>query len=526
MADEHPPGEESDTPHGRQTSVWLASSERTDYAPLDGGLAVDTAVVGGGIAGLTAAFELVEAGQSVAVVERDRILEGTTGHTTAKLTSLHGLVYDHLIDHFDERRARQYARANEAAIDAVEATVGEYGIDCDFERTLAYTYTRSADERGKIRDEVDAARRLDLPATYVESTPLPYDVAAAVRFDDQARFHPRSYLLALAREVDGADGSHVFERTRATDVSGGRRPQVSTDRGTVRADDVVVATHFPIRDHALYFARLYPKRSYVLDVRLRGDAPEGMYYRQDEPYFSVRPRPTGDESTVLLGGQNHRTGSGGSTADRYRRLERQARERFDVESVEYRWSTQDYVSVDAVPFVGKGAPFDEHVYLATGFGGWGMTNGTAAGMILADRILGRANPWSEVYRPTRFDFSASKRDLFEHNTHAMKHFFGDRLGASPTVDVSDIDRGEGGVVDADGDPVGVYRDEDGEYRAVSAVCPHMGCHVEWNDGERSWDCPCHGSRFGYDGSVIDTPAVDDLETYDEDELTFVDADRE
>jgi len=526
MASERGSGEESAAPPDRDTSVWLASSERTDYAPLDGGLAVDTAVVGGGIAGLTTAFELVEAGQSVAVVERDRVLEGVTGHTTAKLTSLHGLVYDHLIDHFEERRARRYARANEAAIDAIESTVEEYDVDCDFERTPAYTYTGSADGQGKIRDEVDAARRLDLPASYTESTPLPFDVAAAVRFEDQARFHPRKYLLALAREIDDADGSHVFERTRATDVSGGRRPQVSTDRGTVRAEDVVVATHFPIHDRAFYFARLYPKRSYVLDLRLEDDAPEGMYYRPEEPYFSVRPRPTGEDSSVLVGGQNHRTGHGGSTADRYRRLERQARERFDVDSVEHRWSTQDYVSVDKVPFVGQHSPLGEHVYLATGFGGWGMTNGTAAGMVLADQILGRPNRWSEVYRPTRFDFGASKRDLFEHNAHSMKHFFEDYLGTAPAVDVSDIGRGEGGVVDADGEAVGVYRDDDGEYHAVSAVCPHMGCHVEWNDGERSWDCPCHGSRFEFDGSVIDTPAVDGLERYDEEELTFIGGGRE
>ena len=528
MAGERPPGEERATPPGegdrggkeRGTSVWLDSSERTDYPPLDGGTEVDTAIVGGGIAGLATAFELLEAGQSVAIVERGRIVEGTTGYTSAKLTSQHGLVYDHLLEHFGEREARQYARANEAAIDAVESTVEEYDVDCDFERTPAYTYTESADEVGRIRDEVEAARRLGLPAAYVESVPLPFDVAGAVRFDDQARFHPRNYLLALARRIDEREGSHVFERTRATEVAGGRRPQVSTDRGTVLADDVVVATHFPIHDRALYFARMYPKRSYVLDVRLRGDVPEGMYYRPEEPYFSVRPHPAGEGERVLVGGQNHRTGHGGSTADRYRKLERQARERFDVEAVENRWSTQDFASVDKVPLVGKHSPLSNHVYLATGFGGWGMTSGVAAGAVLADRILDRPNPWDDVFRPTRFDLGASKRDLLEHNTHAMGHFFADHLGISPTVDVSEIGRGEADVVDADGDAVGVYHDEDGEYHAVSAICPHMGCHVEWNDGERSWDCPCHGSRFGYEGSVIDTPAVDGLERYDD--LTFVD----
>jgi Rieske Fe-S protein len=300
---------------------------------------------------------------------------------------------------------------------------------------------------------------------------------------------------------------------------------VSTDRGEVTADDVVVATHFPIYDHALYYARMYPKRSYVLAVEIGGEVPEGMYYYPEEPYFSVRPHPAGEESAMLVGGQNHRTGHGGSTAERYRNLERQARDRFDVESVEYRWSTQDYVSIDKVPFVGEHGPKTDHVYVATGFGGWGMTNGTAAGTMLADRILGRDNAWADAFRPTRFNFDASKEDLLEHNKHAMGHFLEDHLAKPPTADVSDMDPGTAKVVQLEGDSVGIFRDEDGEYHVVSAVCTHMGCRVEWNDGERSWDCPCHGSRFDLDGSVLDTPAVEDLKRYDEDELRFIEVER-
>jgi glycine/D-amino acid oxidase-like deaminating enzyme/nitrite reductase/ring-hydroxylating ferredoxin subunit len=511
MASEDPP---ADPPtDGEETSVWLASSDRTHYTPLDGGLRVDTAVVGGGIAGLTTAYELDAAGQSVAVLERDRIVEGVTGHTTAKLTSLHGLIYDHLLDGFGEDEARQYAAANEAAIDAVESTAEDLGVDCDFERTPAYTYAEPGGDAGAIRDEVDAARRAGLQATYAESTPLPFDVSAAVRVDDQAQFHPRKYLLGLAREVDG-DGSHVFEDTRATDLDPGTPCRVTTDRGTVVAADVVVATNFPTYDRAFYFARLYPKRSYVLAVRLRGETPEGSYYCPEKPYFSVRSLPGDDGPSALVGGQGHRTGHGGSTAKRYRALKRQARNRFDVESVEYQWSTQDFAAVDGVPFVGEHSPLSDRVYVATGFGGWGMTNGTAAGRILADSILGRHNPWADVFRPTRLTVGASTRDLLDHNRHAMRHAVEDHLGRSTTADVQGIGPGDADVVEVDGDPVGVYCDENGEYHAVSAVCPHMGCHVEWNDGERSWDCPCHGSRFDFDGTVLHAPAVDDLERYD------------
>jgi glycine/D-amino acid oxidase-like deaminating enzyme/nitrite reductase/ring-hydroxylating ferredoxin subunit len=507
-------------PPGEAASIWLETTPETDYGALEGDLTVDTAVVGGGIAGLTTASKLESAGQSVAVLERDRIVAGVTGRTTAKLTSQHGLLYDHLLDAVGEAKARQYAEANEWAIDDVASTAAERGIDCEFERAPAYTYARPGEDRERIRAEVEAARTLGLPASYTESAPFPDEVAAAARFDEQAHFNPRKYLLGLAADLDGG-GSHVFEETTARDIEDGEPCRVTTDRGTVTARDVVVATHFPFFDHALYFSRLSPKRSYVLAARLNGDVPAGMYYHDGEPYFSLRPHPTGDESLVLVGGQNHRTGQGGDTTERYRALEAQARDRLDVASIEYRWATQDYTSVDRVPFVGAHAPQVDHVHVATGFGGWGMTNGTAAGRILADRILDRSNPWRAVYRPTRARPSAAK-DLLSHNADAMKHFVSDhlaaRLGSGADADADAVAAGEATVVDSEEGPLGLYRDEDGELHAVSAVCTHLDCLVRWNDAERSWDCPCHGSRFDYDGTVLDTPAVEDLPTRDPDSL--------
>lgn len=497
------------SPEGRHEPVWTATSDRTDYDPLGGDRSVDTAVVGGGIAGITTAAKLDEAGQTVALLERDRILGGATGHTTAKVTSLHGLVYDELLGSFGEEQARQYATANQRAIEDIADTVERRDIDCGFGRAPAYTYVAPDGDRSQLRAEVNAARRLGLPAAYAESTELPYDVGAAIRLDDQAYFHPRQYLLELARGVDEGE-SHVFEGTTVEGVEDGTPCRVSTDRATVRADDVVVASHFPVADDALYFSRMRPKRSYVVAARLAGDPPDGLYYRSGESQFSVRPHAT-DESLVLLGGQNHRTGDGDSTAARYRRLERRARERFDIESIEYRWATQDYVSVDGVPFVGTAAPHLSNVYVATGFGGWGMTNGTAAGRLLADEILGRAPDWGAVFDPNRFKPRASASELLAHNKHTMRHYAEDYLGHTPSLDGADLDPGEAGVYEADDDPVAVYRDEDGEVHVRSAVCPHMGCLVSWNDGEQSWDCPCHGSRFGVDGDVLDTPAVQRLD---------------
>ena len=505
---------ESKDAHGRRRSrgehesIWIDSSPTTEYAPLDGGLRVDTAVIGGGIAGITTAAELKNAGHDVAVLEAERIVTGVTGHTTAKLTSLHGLRYQDLVSNFDTRRARRYGDANEAAIDYVEQTVAEHDIDCDFERTPAFTYVTSRGERERVEAEVAVARQLGLPASLDESPPLPYDVEAAIRFDEQAKFHPRTYLLALAERIPG-DGSYLFEETRALDIDRGAPHEVETERGTVRAEHVVVATHFPMYDHGLYFARMTPTRGYVLAARLEDDAPEGLYYRPGDPYFSVRPHPTGDRSLVLVGGQNHRTGHAENEFDRYRNLEREARSRFDVQSIEYRWSTQDYRSVDGVPFVGRLAPHTNGVYVATGFGGWGLTNGTAAGLLLADLICGTDNEWQTLYSPTRFTPRASAKELIEHNAHSVKHLVQNRLTDSSS-DVLDLSPDEGEVVHHGSSATGVYRDEAGELHAVSAVCPHMGCILRWNDTDPGWDCPCHGSRFAVDGRVIDGPAVEDL----------------
>jgi glycine/D-amino acid oxidase-like deaminating enzyme/nitrite reductase/ring-hydroxylating ferredoxin subunit len=508
--DTHAHGRDEPATDGRHRSLWLDESV-SDYAPLAGDLTVDTVVVGGGIVGLTTAYELATAGQSVALVERDRLLGGTTGHTTAKLTSLHGLRYAGLIERRSERRAREYGRANEAAIDRVERRVDDLGIDCEFERTDAYTYVTDRDRVSAVRDEVRAAKRLDLPASFVESTDLPYEVAGAVRFADQARFDPVAYLRALATATKAADG-RLFERTRATAVSGGSPCRVTTDRGTITADAVVVATNFPITDHAGYFARMSPKRSYVLAVRLQDDPPEGLYYDPTAPYFSVRPRPGGRDSLVLLGGQNHRTGDGDGTAARYRRLESQARDRFSVEAVEYRWATQDFETFDGVPFVGTLPVFDEGVYVATGFGGWGMTNGTAAARLLADRVLGRDSELGRVFRPTRVTLGVEP--FLSHNGTTARQFLTGWFGRRSDLPETALDDGEAGVFQRGDEQVAAYRDDDGQLHAVSAVCPHMGCLVEWNDGERSWDCPCHGSRFDVDGSVLDVPAVDGLRAID------------
>ena len=495
---------------GRPASVWLATTPETEYDQLDGDTSAETVVVGGGIAGLTTATLLAEDGRNVTLIERDRVGVGVTGHTTAKVTAQHGLIYATIARKHDRETARRYAEANKAGMEFVAERVTDHDIDCGFERLPAYTFTESADDIGTIRDEVGVARDIGLPASFVESVPVA-DAAGAIKFDDQAEFDPRRYLLTLAEAFVDA-GGRIFEETRATDIDGGSSCRVETEHGTITAEDVVVATHFPILDRAGYFARQYPKRSYVLAVQATNPPTEGMYYRSGTPYFSARSTEIDGETVTLVGGQNHKTGQGGSTVKRYRQLASVAREHFDVESVEYRWSTQDYVSVDKLPYVGRLGPFERNVYVATGFAGWGMTNGTAAGIMLADEIQGQSNSWLDTFDPLRATVRASAHEFAEENADVAKHFAGDWAKGLRTSDLRDLSRDEATVCRRDGDVLGVYRDESDTLHTVDAVCPHLGCLVQWNDGERTWDCPCHGSRFELDGRVINGPANEDLPT--------------
>ncbi|WP_423743375.1 FAD-dependent oxidoreductase (plasmid) [Haladaptatus sp. SPP-AMP-3] len=415
-------------------------------------------------------------------------------------------MYDRIRSRFGREHARQYAVANQTAIETVAERAAD--IDCDFQRRSAYTYVSDENDREDVRREVDVARSVGLSASFVEEVPTVSDAVAGVRFDDQAQFHPRKYLLGVVEELSD-DGCDLFEETRVTNVQPGSPCKIETGGGTVTATDVVLASHFPILDPAGYFARMSPKRSYVLAVRTRDPQPDGMFYRSGEPYFSVRPHETEGESLVLVGGQNHKTGQGGSTADRYRALEREARRRFDVEDVVYRWSTLDYRPVDGVPFIGPVAPWRNNVYVATGFGGWGMSGGVAAGRILAEEIAGDGSEWADVFDPGRLPPLSDVKTLAAENANVAKRFAEDWV-LKPRGAEASLPPGAARVVRENGIPVGEYRDDDGERHRVSAVCPHLKCVVEWNDAERTWDCPCHGSRFDYDGTVLDGPAIRDL----------------
>lgn len=491
---------------GKAESYWMATTPESSYPPLSGDTHMDVAILGGGMVGITTAFLLKEAGiPSVAVIEADRILTGVTGHTTAKITSQHNLIYDRLISKFGKEQAQQYADSNQAAIEKIASIVRSKNIACDFVRKPAYVYASSEESTGNIRNEVDAAQSLGLPASFESDLPLPFETYGAVRFGNQAQFHPRKYLCALAKEIEG-DGCHIFEKTRALKLEGDGPVTITTDKGTVKANRVIQATHFPIHDKpGLFFQRLHQSRSYVLGVRIEEPFPQGMFINAEEPVRSLRSQPAGKGELILVSGDGHRTGEG-NEIDHYRNLEKWIRSVYSVNSIDYHWSTQDVITLDHVPYIGRLTSGNENLYVATGFRKWGMTTGTAAAMILTDLVLGRSNPWEEVYNPSRFKPIESAKTFFSQAAEATKGLVGDRI--TPVHEkASQILPGEGAIVKIEGERVAAYRDKAGVLHTFDPSCRHMGCIVSWNNAEKTWDCPCHGSRYNAMGEVIKSPAA-------------------
>jgi glycine/D-amino acid oxidase-like deaminating enzyme len=383
--------------HGKNESFWIETCPKTHFPPLKEGLKVDTVILGGGIAGITTATLLKDLGYKVALIESDRIVKNVTIGTTAKISVAPNMIYYDLIRNLGKSKAQIYANANQKALDKIAEIVSEKNIKCEFERTPLYIYTESNNKVDKIREEITAAKDLGLPVVRANNIPLPFKTAGALMYENQAQFHPRKYLLALAQNFDG-DGCYIFENTRAITVKEGNIKEVVTDKGSIRADNVVVTTHTPVYDPDKLEKHLHPARSYVMGLYINGEFPEGMFIDFD-PTHTYRTTPTDKGKLVIVAGE-HSPINVKNREDYYSRLENYARQHLDVKSIEYRWSSHDSVSDDGLPMIGMTS--SDCIYVATGFGFWGMNNGTTSAMIISDMIDNKKNHLNNIFDPLRF----------------------------------------------------------------------------------------------------------------------------
>ncbi|HYO98233.1 MAG TPA: FAD-dependent oxidoreductase [Polyangiaceae bacterium] len=489
-------------------SLWSSTVRIAEHYPRleQDELHVDVAVVGAGITGVTAALLLKLAGKRVALVEAREVGSGVTSGTTAHLTEAVDTRYHVLESKFGKEGARLIAGSSRAAIEQVAELASRFSSDADFERLPGYLYTEHDEDVEQIQLELEAARRAGLQVELAH-VPLPLPVKAGLRFDNQAQFHPTAYLSGLVSRIPG-DGSHVFEQMRVLSVDEGEPCRLHFGHGpTITAERVILATHAPI-NRLMLQTKVAHYRSYVVSGPVE-QAPYGLFWDTDDPYHYIRAQQVGYQKHLIVGGADHKTGQESDTEAPFASLSTYA-ERLGLRHVEHRWSAQVIEPVDGLPFIGRNA-LSSHVYIATGYSGNGTSFGTLAAMILRDACLDKPNPYADLYQATRMKPLASLATFLEENVDFPLHLLSDRLRPPNARSLDDIAPGEGKIVRVKGQRLAVYRDDQGSLHAVSPVCTHLGCHVAFNQVEKSWDCPCHGSRFNVDGGVIEGPALHALQ---------------
>jgi glycine/D-amino acid oxidase-like deaminating enzyme/nitrite reductase/ring-hydroxylating ferredoxin subunit len=494
-------------------SYWIDSTVSPSFPSLTEDVHVDVAIIGGGIVGISTGYMLSQQGINVVILEAGRILQATTGHTTAKVTSQHGLIYCKIKNRFNMEMAQQYADANETAIREIAQIAKTNGIECDLVHQDAYVYTQQTDNLEKIREEVEVANELGIKASFVEELPIGIPIKGAVRFENQAQFHPRKFLIPLADKII-ANGSKIYEQTRVVRLEEDEHTLLTEQGNKVTADKIIIASHYPcINKPGFYFTRIHTERSYVVAVRTKEKYPGGMYINAEDPTRSLRNQQTEEGELILVGGENHKTGQGEDTRLHYEALVDYAHSHFKVEDTPYRWSTQDCMTLDDLPYVGQFTANSPHIFVATGFGKWGMTNSVASAMVLRDLIIDGKSPWQDVYSPARKNSLQSMGTFIAQNANVAKELLAGKM-TLPSSN-GELQRGEGKVIDYKGKRAGAFLDQEGKLHVVDTTCTHMGCELQWNTAETTWDCPCHGSRFSYTGDVVEGPAVRPLHFHDD-----------
>ena len=490
----------------RNESLWMATAPEPEFPALTEDVSTDVVVVGGGIAGICAAWQLAQTGIKVIVLEANRVCAGVTGYTTAKVTSGHGLKYAELFKTCGGSCAQAYADANQWGIEWIADEAKLLGIECNLERKPMLVFADTEDQREAVRDEVDKARNVGLPVSWTDNVDLPLQTWGAIRYENQLQFHPRKFVLGLARELK-AMGGHIYEGVVAERFEEGEPCIIHTSRGIVTAHEIVIASHFPAYDPAMYFTRLAPYRDYAVATRIQGAMPTEMSIGASENSYAFRSY----EDLLIVSGETHKVGQEPDTEARYQRLEEFVQKHFPASPVVYRWSTQDNSTLDGIPYIGRISGNSEHAFVITGFNAWGMSTAAYGGKLICDLIQGQNNDWADTFDPNRSKGSTGVTTFAKENLNVAKHLIGDKLQKREELTLDQLQPGEGEVLKVDGEKLAVFRDEQGAYHGLSPLCTHMGCDLAWNNAEQTWDCPCHGSRFDIGGEVIHGPALKSLE---------------
>ncbi|NJW52266.1 FAD-dependent oxidoreductase [Salinimicrobium oceani] len=491
------------------SSIWNSTAPLTNFPTLKESIVVDVAIVGGGITGVTSAYLLAKSGKKVALLEAEKISGGTSGYSTGNLYAMVDKRLHHIQSKWSEETAGKVARSRMTAVNFIENLVKEHQIDCDFRRVPWYLFSETDKKDKTIEKEIAAAAHYNLEVHELDDLPLPVPVSKAIKVDQQAQFNPSAFVRKLAQKID-SENCRIFENSPVYHIEKEEELILSTASGTVTAQKVILATHTPKGIYALQTA-LYPYREYAIAAKLKsGDIPEGIYWDTEADFHtSMRTYSKGEDNYVLVLGGHHKVGQEDDYSRFYEKLEQNARRFFDVEEIEYKWSAQHYKPADGLPYIGESP--DDNIFLATGFSTDGLTYGVLSAMILNDQLNDRHNEWSDLYKASRFTPVKSAKNFIKENLNVAKQYLKDLPRKAEADSFSEIMPGQGKVVEVDDEKWAVFKDDAGQLHCQSAVCTHMDCIVDWNDAEKSWDCPCHGSRFKATGEVIEGPAFSPLD---------------
>lgn len=473
---------------------------------------VSVCIIGGGLTGLQTAYNLSDK-LDVVILEKDRICGSTSGKTTGKITSQHGVFYDYLINSQSKEFAKMYLEANEKAIQNIKDIIEKEEIECDLEEESSYVFTKQETKLDMIKNEQKAVDKLQKEKSdYVKEIELPTEISGAIEFKNQAQFHPLKYAYGLAKAIIKNDGK-IYENTKVTDIKReNEKYVVYANKNKVIADYVVLATRYPIMNvPGYYFLKMYQSTSYAMVFDAKKKLFDGMFISYETPNVSFRTIRDGDRELLLAVGYDYKTGTE-ELRDGYQRLEVIVRKMYPDAEVLYKWTAEDCISLDKIPYIGQYSSIMKNLYIATGFNKWGVTSSNVAANIITDKILQKENKYEEIFKSTRIEPIKNRQEMGDMLKEANKSILLSRFKI-PKEELDNIKIGEGKIIKIDNTKVGVYKSKTGEIYKVKPICTHLGCELYFNNIEKIWECPCHGSKFTYDGKSIEVPSNKDLKTF-------------